>query len=334
MPRSENQKLKLLTLMQLLLRRTDEHHGLTVAEMIEALEKEGISAERKAIYHDLELLRQFGLDIETRKGEKYVYFIASREFELPELKLLVDAIQSARFITRKKSEELMGKLEGLTSIHEARQLRRQVVYTGRVKAMNERIYYTVDALHTAIAQGRQITFRYFEWALSFGTAEKISRRYRRDGALYTVSPWTLLWDSENYYMVAYDEGHESLRHYRVDKMTDITVTEESRTGQAAFAATDMATYTQKVFSMFAGEEETVTLRFARRLIGVVADRFGSDAFVVPDDDPDYFRLTVQISVSEQFFAWMFSFGREAKILSPPHVAQALRDRAGDVCGLY
>ena len=226
MAKSSNQKTKLLHLYQLLLRQTDEDHPITVAQMIEALEQYGIKAERKSIYDDMEALRTFGLDVQSRKGKNPGWFVGARDFELPELKLLMDAVQSSRFITQKKSDTLIRKLEGLASVHQARQLQRQVYVSGRIKVMNESIYYNVDKLHTAISGQRAITFQYFDYDIH---RKKV---YRRDGKRYTVSPYGLIWNSENYYLVAYDHLHREMRHYRVDKMAEILVTSLPRQGQA------------------------------------------------------------------------------------------------------
>ena len=208
MAKSSNQKTKLLHLSRMLLRQSDEEHPLSVTQIIEGLARYDIRAERKSIYDDMEALRLFGLDIQCRKGKSPGWFIGSREFELPEVKLLMDAVQSSRFITQKKSDALIRKLEGLASVHEAGQLQRQVYVSGRIKVMNESIYYNVDKLHTAIAGQRVITFKYFDYDIA---RQKV---FRQEGKRYVVSPYGLIWNSENYYLVAFDHGHRELRHYR------------------------------------------------------------------------------------------------------------------------
>ncbi|MFR0925249.1 MAG: helix-turn-helix transcriptional regulator [Butyricicoccaceae bacterium] len=204
-------------LYQILLQRTDENHKLTTDELRAALERCGITAERKSIYSDIEALQNFGLDVICQRGTGGGYYVASREFELPELKLLVDAIQCSRFITEKKSNELIGKIEHLTSDHEAHTLQRQVYVSERVKTLNEQIYYNIDALHAAISNDVQITFRYFNWVLNFSASPRIQKQYRRDGARYRVSPWALTWDNENYYLIASITMPVNPPH-RVDKM--------------------------------------------------------------------------------------------------------------------
>lgn len=227
MPRSANQKLKLLCLCRILWERTDEDHPLTVPELIQALEAWDIKAERKSIYDDMEALRTLGMDVQSRKGKSPGWFLGERTFQLAELKLLVDAVQSSKFITQRKSSELIRKLESQASVHQARQLQRQVYVDRRVKSMNESVYYTIDKLHTAIANRKAVTFKYFEYNVK---KEKV---FRREGKRYTVSPLGLIWDNENYYLAGYDHRSCEMRHYRVDKMAELAVTclpLEGRTG--------------------------------------------------------------------------------------------------------
>ncbi len=319
MPKGQNQKSKLLHLARMLDRQTDLQHPMSLQDMMAGLQANGVDVrDRKSLYDDLETLRLCGMDIEMlRRGREVGYYVASRPFELPELKLLVDAVQSSRFITKRKTDQLIGKLENLTSVHQGRQLQRQVYVTGRVKSMNESIYYTVDALHEAIEQHRQIRFHYFEWALGRGR-QRVEKRLRRGGGWYQVSPWSLIWDNENYYLLAFDGDSQSLRHYRVDKMQDLALcAEKSREPEAGF---DPAAYATGLFGMYHGEQETVKLRFENSLIGVVADRFGREVFLSLDGD-DHFIVTAHVAVSPQFLAWVLGFGRQAEILSPQPVRQ-------------
>ncbi len=320
MPRSPRQKLKLLYLMQILWENTDEEHPMTVAEMIDALERRDVAAERKSIYDDLESLRLFGLDIVQQRSRTVGYYLGERTFELPELKLLVDSVQSSKFITEKKTLSLIRKLEGLTSVHEARALQRQVYVRGRVKSMNESVYYNVDELSAAITRDRVIRFRYFEYAVSR------ERRFRRDGDYYEVSPFALTWDNENYYLIGWENAQSRMKHYRVDKMSGIEITDAPRQGKEAFDALDMSAYTQRVFGMFTGSEETVTLRFANHLEGAVLDRFGREAILSAADE-EHFTVQVKVAVSPQFYGWLFGFGGEAEILSPERVRNEMRDMA-------
>ena len=319
MARSANQKSKLLYLCQILLEQTDEEHPLTVPELIDQLARYDIHAERKSIYDDLEALSRFGLDLQNRKGRSPGWFIGAREFELPELKLLVDAVQSSRFITRKKSNALIRKLEHLASVYQAQQLQRQVFVSGRVKVMNESIYYNVDKLHTAIAAKHAITFKYFDYDMY---RKKV---FRRDGGRYTVSPYGLIWNNENYYLVAYDSEKQQMRHYRVDKMTEITVTSLPQEGADRYPNFDIAAYGQKHVGMYSGEEMTVTLRAKSRMAGVVIDRFGQDVILVPDG-PDSFMVSIPLVLSPQFFGWLFALEPEVTLVSPQCAVEKYQTR--------
>lgn len=312
MAKSERQKLKLLILKDLLERESDPEHPLSMQRILQHLEAHGISAERKSIYSDMECLTDYGMDILMLKGRNGGYCLASRPFEMPELKLLVDAVQSSRFLTEKKSLELIGKLEGLTSVHGAGQLRRQVVVSGRVKTMNESIYYNVDRIHEAIASNSRITFQYFDW----GPDRQKHFRPRT----YEASPYALCWADENYYLIAHSDRH-GITHYRVDKMASIEMTGQPRAVTEESRNLDLAAYSRAVFSMFGGEVKPVRMRFDNSLAGVVLDRFGRDSMLIPDG-PDHFIFTAPIAVSPMFLGWLISFGSKAEILSP----QSVRDQ--------
>ena len=328
MPRSAGQKLKLLYLMDLLLQRSDAEHPVTVRQIIAHLAAHGVSAERKSVYDDIETLRLYGLDVETAgSGPFRGYYVASRRFELPELKLLVDSVQASKFITQRKSGELIRKIETLASSYDAQRLQRQVYVADRVKTMNESIYYNVDAIHTCISENRKIRFKYFEYTVTK------QRRFRRDGAHYVVSPYALMWDNENYYLVAYDADNAGIRHYRVDKMTDISGTDEPRDGADAYREQDLAAYSRKTFSMFSGDERRVTLRFANRLAGAVLDRLGREVSLIPDGG-EHFTVSTDVFVSTQFFAWVCGFGAEAQIVAPEDVVARMRAHVAGIAALY
>ncbi|MCF2617771.1 WYL domain-containing protein [Oscillibacter valericigenes] len=328
MARSSYQKLKPLYIMNYLLQNTDEDHPVTVNQIISYLDSQGISAERKSIYSDIEALQYFGLDIvQSGSGRSCGYYIAHRTFELPELKLLVDSVQSSKFITHKKTAALIKKIETLASIHEAQLLNRQVFVKNRIKTMNESIYYNVDEIHNGISKNKKIRFLYFEYNV------QKERQYRRNGAYYVVSPFALTWDDENYYMVAYDSDAAMIKHYRVDKMEKISILEEDRDGLEAYQALDMAIYARKTFGMFTGKEEHVVLRFENHLVGAVLDRLGRDVFIVPDG-PDHFTVRTDVIVSPQFFAWVTGFGTSAQVIGPGHVVEAMKDHICAVAGQY
>lgn len=322
MPKSANQKNKLLLLARYLLRQTDEDHPAAVAQLIDELARCDVRAERKSVYADLEALRQLGLDIQYRKGKSPGWFVGERDFQLPEVKLLMDAVQSSRFITQKKSDTLIRKLEGLASVHQANQLQRQVFVSGRIKVMNESIYYNIDKLHAAVAGQKAITFLYFDYDIS---RQKV---YRQEGKRYAVSPYGLIWNSENYYLVAFDHAHREMRHYRVDKMTELVVTNLDREGRELYPNFQLAAYGQKHFGMYRGEEVTVTLRGRRSMAGVVWDRFGQEAILVPDGE-EHFTVTLPVVMSPQFFGWLFGLDGGLVPVAPPEAVDAYRQKLAD-----
>ena len=326
MAKSSGQKLKLLRLRDYLLRNTDPSHGVTVRQMIEHLDTLGIGAERKSLYDDLAALGPdgYGMDIVAAGGS---YALASRDFELEEVKLLVDMVQSSNFITRKKTDELIKKLESLVSVYDARQLSRQVYVRNRVKAMNESVYLNVDKISEAIADDLRLRFQYFQYNT------KKEKQLRHGGRFHEVSPFALIWVDQNYYLLAYSAEAGAMRHYRVDRMTAIRHQTGPREGKELFAKTDMSTYTTKVFNMFTGEEKRVRLRFASRLVDPVVDRFGEAALLIPDGE-DAFTVTVDVVVSPQFYAWLAPFGRDAEILSPPEVREGMARMLRDILAVY
>lgn len=327
MPRAVNQKLKLLYLMKLLLERTDEEHAMTMQQLLYELEIKGIAAERKSVYDDLESLRFFGVDVQVRRSKTVGYYVADRTFELPELKLLVDAVQSSKFITYKKSTELIQKIEGLASGFQAHQLQRQVFVANRIKTMNESIYYTVDSIHAAINADKNIIFQYYDWD------ENKKKRLRHDGASYVVSPWALTWDDDNYYMIAYDDTAGKIKHYRVDKMLRLRISNEKREGQEAFKNFDMGIYSKKVFGMYGGRDEQVTLRCKNHLAGIFIDRFGHD-IPIYKVDKDQFETTVRVEVSPHFLTWLMNFGVDVKIITPLNVIEEYKAIAQTAMSQY
>ncbi len=333
MARSPMQKQKLLYLHKIMLEKTDENHALTINEIIKELEAYGISAERKSLYDDLKILEVFGLDICRTKSSTVKYYVGSREFEIAELKLLVDAIQSSKFITHKKSLSLIKKLEGLVSENEGKQLQRQVYVSNRVKTVNEKIYYNVDTIHNAISEDRQISFKYCMWQVNFGSDRKIIKTERKNGASYKVSPWALCWDDENYYLIAYDKDAEMIKHYRVDKMESIDIEDNRRDGKEKFEKFDIARYSKGVFSMFGGEEASVKLSVDNSLIGVIVDRFGSDIYITKETDST-FNVSVKVMLSPQFYAWIFGLGDKIKIISPAKAVEEFFSRIQSAEKMY
>ena len=332
MAKSSMQKQKLLYLQKIMLEKTDENHALSANEIKQALGAYGIRTERKSLYDDLKILETFGLDICRTRTTTVKYYVGSRDFEMPELKLLVDAIQSSKFITHKKSLSLIKKLEGLVSENEGKQLQRQVYVSNRVKNVNEKIYYNVDTLHNAIAREKQVAFKYCKWETDFNSEKKIVKVERKNGAIYKVSPWALCWDDENYYLIAHSERH-GLTHYRVDKMDTITATGTPRIQTEESRNLNLAAYAKKVFGMFGGEETNVRLRFDRSLAGVVIDRFGRDCMLIPDG-AEHFTVTVTVAVSPLFLGWLAGFGQKVQILYPQSVIDAYRALLAPALALY
>ena len=323
MPKTTNQKGKLLYVMRILLQETDEEHPLSTEEIIDKLGEQGIKAERKSIYSDIETLRAFGLDVHGTRGRTAGYYVGEREFELPEIKLLIDSVQSSKFITERKTMQLIRKLAGLMSVHEAALMKRQLYVKNRIKSMNESIYYNVDAIHQAIAEDRQIEFRYYSYTV---TKEK---KFRRNGQPYRVSPLALSWAEENYYLIAYEAETDKIKHFRVDKMNGIRVRDQFRQGKNRLPEKEMGEYTRKNFSMFGGEEQTVTLRFSNRMIGVVIDTFGKDV-AISSLDEDHFQIRTSVAVSPQFFGWLFGLDGEAAITAPREVMEMFNEQLNRV----
>ena len=326
MAKSNNHKLALLYMMRELMLRTDEEHVLNATDLIRALENYNCEADRRTIYSNIEILQDFGVDV-IKKENGLGYYIGSRDFELPELKLLVDAVQSSKFITEKKSRELIGKLMQLTNEQKARQLNRSVFIRNRMKTGNEKVYYNVDALHEAMNQGYQIRFRYGEW----NTEKQLVMK--KGGKEYLVSPWALTWDDENYYLIAFDEAAGIIKHYRVDKMMKIDLTERERVGQEAFQDFDLAAFSKKTFGMFGGPDADVVLRCRNELAGVIIDRFGTEISIVPEDG-GYFHVHVTVAVSPQFYGWVTGIGAGIEISSPREVRSGYREYLQGILSKY
>ena len=328
MPKTSEQKRKILELCRIFEERTDDEHGMTAAELIGALDECGVSAERKSLYGDIDALRDFGMDIvSVREAQRTEYRLVSRTFELAELKLLVDAVQASRFITPKKSDMLISKLSSLASRYEALSLRRQVYSSGRIKTMNESIYLSVDKLHSAIRMNKKVSFLYYELNTS---KQKV---FRHGGKLYRVSPFALAWEDENYYLVAYDTDAGKIKHYRVDKMERLSVVDEARDGSAQFERFDMGVYSNKTFGMYGGREETVTLRCLDRFAGAIVDRFGHDVLLRPFAE-GFFDVSVRVFVSVHLYAWIFGFTPDITIVSPDSVKEEFVRTASETLSLY
>ena len=312
------EKLKILYLMQMLLEETDPAHPMNATQLCEKMQaRYDYSYNRKTIYTDIKRLQAYGMKIAQIKGNSFGYYVEKRDFDLAELKLLVDAVQSSKFITKEKSEDLIRKLARQTSNENAKQLQRQVFIYNRIKADNDAIYSNVDAIHEAIQNNRQIGFKYCEWTVRKELVQK------KGGAEYLVSPWALSWDDENYYLVAYEDASAKIKHYRVDKMQEIRVMEESRLGKENFRDFDLAAYARKTFGMYGGVDRKITLEGENHLAGVVIDRFGTDVMIHPHDK-EHFHAGVTVTVSPQFFGWLAGIGNGIRISWPEDVREAYK----------
>lgn len=328
MPKTSNQKIKLLYVLRILQRESDEDNPISVARIIEYLEEHGIQAERKSIYSDIATLKDFGIDIISTRGVNSGFYIGSREFQLAELKLLVDSIQSSKFITEKKTRDLTTKLEGLTSKNQAGELQRQVHVQNRVKSMNESVYYIVDDIYRAIQNNKQISFKYVTY-----NAKK-EKEYRHDGKSYVVSPYALIVDGQNYYLVAYEKEEDKIKHFRVEYMDQISLLKQGREGKEKFEEVSLRDYFNKMFNMFGGTEESVKLRVSSRLVNVIIDRFGKNVFMCQENDDDTVIVRANVIVSPQFYGWLLSFGKEMELLSPQNVREDMKQWLSNLYDMY
>lgn len=327
MAKDRNQKLKILYIARILTEQSDEEHPVNTDEIIRQLKQHGITAECKSIYSDIEALIRFGLDIVCKRGRNGGYYLLSRPFEMAELRLLVDAVYSSRFITQRKSAQLAGKLGGLASRYQAEQLGRDVYVPNRIRTMNESIYYNIDEINTAILADRQLSFDYFDYNVN---KEKV---YRHNGERYRVSPYTLMWNDEKYYLIAYDAQQESIKHFRVDKMERIEREDQLREGGDVFATLNLADYSAALFGMFGGERNTATLRVRAALAGVMIDRFGRDVLIVNQND-GWFLMQASVELSPQFYGWLFGFGTDVELIAPERARKMYVSRLHAVAGQY
>ena len=309
MAESYDKKSRILYVLKLLWEESDELHPVSAASLSKKLETYGIKCERRSIFHCFDMLEEFGFDIiRTNKGT----YLGNRFLELPELKLLVDAVQSSKFITSKKSSELIDRLSGLSSIYDKKLLKNQVYVSGRVKTMNESIYYNIDAVSEAIADNLQITFQYLDWSPD----KKMIPRH--DGKLYEISPWCLVWERERYYMIGYDAAFAMMKHYRVDKMRRIVTIDKKREGKSVYKSMDMSAYTIENFGMYAGRRQTVNLTADKNMAGVIIDRFGTGVWMHEAENGEL-SVSVEVSVSPQFFGWITAMGGKVRIAGPNDV---------------
>lgn len=328
MAKAENQKKKMLYIRDYFLCETDEEHGITVKQIIAYLKSECIDAERKSIYDDIRCLQDYGMDIISEKvGRETYYKLASREFELPELKLLVDSVQSSNFISRKKTDELIQKLDNLTSKHQAKDLRRHVFSIDRVKSPNNRVLNIVDVLHEAINKKKRIRFQYGTWNV------KKELELRHDGKFYNVSPWELGWDRQNYYLIGFDHDAGKHKNFRVDRMSNATIVQdegEYREGDKKI----LMTYYKKTFGMFGGDAARVKLKVSNSLVNPMLDQFGRDAMLIPSGEEGWFIINEDVVISQQFIGWLVGLGTGIEVLEPESLREELKRSLNDILKKY
>lgn len=306
-----NTKARLLYVQKLLEQYSDEEHPLTTSDLISMLsEQYGISAHRITLKTDIETLQSYGVDIEVINSSQNKYYIAGRKFEIPELKLLIDAVESSKFITEKKSEVMVSKLTSLVSKHQAKQLKRNLCIPDRIKPDNEMIYYIVDAINDAINAGKKISFLYFEY-----NAKK-EKKLKNNGKPYIVSPFSLVWNGDFYYVVGYSEKHKDVGVFRVDRISKTpTVLEDD--ALPAPEDFNIADYTRSVFQMYGSDACEVTLRCDNSLMKYIIERFGEDVQTTAHDRTS-FRAIVDVELSPTFYSWVFTFSGKVQILTPEH----------------
>lgn len=323
MSQEANQKLKLYFLSKILIEKTDDSHSLKISEIQSYLNSYGVSADRKTLYLDLDLLDKMGLEI-IKEGSQNCrrYHVGKKMFEIAELKLLVDSVQSSKFITERKSKDLIKKLTSFCSKYEAAQLERQVVVQGRIKSMNKSIYYVVDCIHEAISINKQIQFEYLKW-----NEEKQLVKRREEP--YRVSPWALTCNHENYYLVAYDEEDKKVKHFRVDKMGKITITKAPCSEKKKSQGFNAAIYTKENFEMFSGEERRVKIVLEKDLVGVFIDMFGRDVHISRYSDEELIA-EVTVFVSPQFYGFLFGLRDKVRIIEPGEVKEEYLKQMNDI----
>ena len=328
MEKTYNQKLKLLYLVKILEQYTDENNSLTIKKLINLLQDKEVSVERKTLYKDIELLQNYGYDIVvTKEGKENSYFLATRNFELAEVKMLIDVIQASKFLTAKKSHHLIAKLKTLVSRNEANKIQRQIYSYEANKYINETIYVNVDAIHNAIANNKVITYNYWQWD------SNKEMKNRHNNKLYKVSPFALVWNDENYYLVAYDSNSNKIKNYRVDKMSNVQITNIDRNGHNRFKEENISSYSKKIFSMYGGKLEKITLQFTEKMIGVIVDRFGTEVKIHKLADNNY-EANVEVMCSNHFLGWILSLGGGVKITNPENVKEQMRNLLEESLKIY
>ncbi len=345
MAKTFGEKLRILYLRDYLLRFSDEDHPVSMKEILDYLEERNITADRRSIYRDLQVLgrknkqdpkdgddpededipmENYGMNIRKKYNR---YYVQEREFTLQEVKILVDMVQSSNFITQKKTGELIDKITALASIYEAKNLKRTVYVRSRVKAMNESVYENVDRISEAVNKDEVLFFQYFTYNL------KKEKELRHGGKMHEVSPFALVWVDQNYYMLGFSHEHGEIRPFRVDRMTRVSSAAGPRLGKREFEKVDITAFTTKVFHMYTGEIRLVTMRFEKYLADTVIDRFGEDIILIPDGD-SAFTVSTEVAVSPQFYGWLAGFGKAAELIAPASVREGMAQHVRSMMKLY
>lgn len=318
------QKFKLIKLLEMLQQETDEHHPLSTNTICSRLEKIGISCERRTLSKDIDVLNTIGYEVmHTRVGKEKAYYVEDRSFSVPELKILIDAVQAASFITDKKTAELVDKLAALGGSHKADILKSNMVCFNTRKHSNESIYYNVDRLEESIEQQKKVSFRYFD------LNENGGKVYRKDGGQYIVEPVALVFNEDNYYLIGYSAKYDNTANYRVDRMDQVSLVDEDTSDRALFLRAGLNDYTGQVFKMYGGEEADIVLEFDNKCIGAVYDRFGEGTKMMPSGE-NKCVATVKVQLSPAFWGWLFQFAGEMKLLSPTHVIEQYKAHAAKI----
>lgn len=318
------QKIKLLKLIDLLRQETDEQHPLTTMQICARMEEMDIPCDRRTLSKDIALLNDMGIEIQWNwVGKEKGYYTEDRAFSVPELKILIDAVQAASFITPAKTEDLIKKIAELGGMNRANILQSNLVCFNTRKHNNESIYYNVDAIETALQTKKKIIFKYFDLGVN---GEKV---YRRDGHHYVVEPVALVFNEDNYYAVVYSSKHDNTANYRVDRMDMVEVIEESVSERALEFRSDVPEYTEQAIKMYGGEQIAVVLEFDSKLAGVVYDRFGESTKMIESAD-DRYVATVKVQLSPTFWGWLFQFGNQMKVISPDTVIEEYKKRAAEL----
>ena len=324
MARENFRKIKLLKLLETLRQNTDEQHPMSTSSIISSLAQMEITCDRRTLAQDIATLSNLGYEIMTTTvGHEKAYYVEDRNFSIPELKILIDAVQASSFITEKKSEELINKIASLAGSHRAEVLKRNMVCFNTRKHSNERIFYNVNDLEDAILRQKKVLFRYFD------LNENGERVYRRDGHRYVVEPIALVFNEDNYYLTCYSSRHDSTSNYRIDRMDSVEVIEEDCCEKAIALRDQVATYTEQAFKMFGGQLEDIVLEFDRGLIGVVYDKFGESVKMMPSGE-NKIIATVKVMISPTFWGWLFQFGNQMKIISPSSAVSMYAEKAQSI----